>query len=470
MLALRRSVGQISGEVPRRDFQANRRNYTVPGMTATSEFSYERLRALATAPRLSESGTSRLSELEMQARVFAGEFGVSWRGENGEKVEIVHFGIWNREPGPDFCRALVLIDGEKLAGDIEIDQDARDWESHGHSQNKAYENVVLHLFFRRGQRRFFTRTAQNKAVVQVCLTLKVESKCPGSRQDGVLDEARATKLVEAAASFRLRRKCEIFHRAARLRGREEALFEAVAAAMGFKNNKIPFLLVAQRSSLARAKLEDGEALLFGLAGFLSAGHFDQGDSDARAYLKSLWEQWWAMRDRERRLILPETAWTYSAVRPSNHPHRRMGALATAARFFARVKSAVEKGKGADFAAAFASLEHCFWEKHSSLAGDPLPKATALVGDDRVADLSINVFLPAQPFEAAWSQLCAASGPTPSGKILRSLEWLVGEARPAHFRSAMCQQGLLQLAEDFPHMSSLEVWYSFPQAGKQSEIL
>jgi Protein of unknown function (DUF2851) len=438
-------------------------------MISLLEFSYERLQALATKSNLAEDGRPQLSELEMQARVFAGEFGVSWQGENGEKVEVVHFGIWNREPGPDFCRALVLIDGEKFTGDIEIDQEARDWEAHGHAQNPAYENVVLHLFFRRGQRRFFTRTAENKAVTQVCLTLKVESKGAASRHDGVLDEARATKLVEAAASFRLRRKCEIFQRAARLRGHEEALFEAVAAAMGFKNNKIPFLLVAQRASLARAKLDDGEALLFGLAGFLSAGHFDLGDRDARGYLKRLWEQWWAMRDRERRLILPEGAWTYSAVRPANHPHRRMGALAATARSFAAIRRAVEKGKGVDFVKAFASLEHPFWEKHSSLAGDPLTKVTALVGDDRVVDLSINVFLPAQPFEAAWTHLCATAGPTPSGKILRSLEWLTGEARPALFRSAMCQQGLLQLVEDFPHMSSLEVWHSFTQAGKPSEV-
>ena len=439
-------------------------------MTTASEFSYERLQALATESCLSESGVPRLPELEMQARVFAGELGVAWQGENGETIEVVHFGTWNREPGPDFCRALVLIDGEKFAGDIEIDQDARDWETHGHSQNPAYENVVLHLFFRRGQRRFFTRTAQNNAVTQVCLTFKVEPKSAASKHDGILDDARAMKLVEAAASFRLRRKCDVFQRAAGLRGHEEALFEAIAAAMGFKNNKIPFLLVAQRSSLARAKMEDGEALLFGLAGFLSAGHFDLGDRDARGYLKHLWEQWWAVRDRERRLILPESAWSYSAVRPANHPHRRMGALAAAARSFAPIRRAVENGQSAEFAAAFASLEHPFWEKHSSLAGDPLPKVTALVGDDRVVDLSINIFLPAQPFEAAWPHLCATAGPTPSGKILRSLKWLTGEARPALYRSAMCQQGLLQLVEDFPHMTSLEVWQSFAEAWKPSEAL
>ncbi len=439
-------------------------------MKPVEEQSYEQLRRALEESRLGEPSTNRLPELEIQARIFAGEFGVCWRGVDGENVEIVHFGIWNREPGPDFCGAQVVIEGVKLTGDIEIDQDARDWENHGHSRNTAYENVILHLFVRRGQRRFFTRTAQNSAVTQVCLPLRNSLRGSPSRQSGVLDDSRAVRLIEAAASFRLRRKCEMFQRAARLRDRERALFEAVAAGLGFKNNKIPFLLVAQRSGVTRARADDGEALLFGLSGFLKAGHFDQGDREARAYLRRLWEQWWAMRDRERRLILPDNAWTFSAVRPANHPHRRMGALATVARSFGPISRSVEAGRSADFVLAISSLEHSFWERHASLTGDPLPKATSLIGGDRLLDLLINVFLPAQPFEAAWPQLCSTPAPTPSRKVLRSAEWLGGMARPAYLQSAMCQQGLLQLAEDFPHMSPLEVWHRFANGWTPADIV
>jgi len=439
-------------------------------MKATRELLYEELCRTLGELRLSEASPCRVPELELQARIFGGEFGVSWRGEDGEKVEVVHFGIWNREPGPDFCGAQVVIDEVKITGDIEIDQDVRDWENHGHSQNASYENVVLHLFVRRGQRRFFTSTSENKAVAQVCLPLRKKSKRTAAGQDRAIDESRAGKLIEAAASFRLRRKCEIFQRATHLRGRDEALFEAIAAAMGFKNNKIPFLLAAQRSSLARARAADGEALLFGLSGFLKAGHFDQGDDESRSYLRDLWEKWWAIRDRERRLILPDNAWTYSAVRPANHPHRRMGALVAAARSFTPISRAVDTAKAADFATEFSSLDHSFWQRHASLAGDPLPKATSLVGGDRALDLLINVFLPAQPFDDAWPQLCSMPGPTPSRKVLRSSEWLAGVARPAYYRTAMRQQGLLQLAEDFPHMSPEEVWQSFTRGWTPSEIV
>lgn len=439
-------------------------------MNTVEGFPYERLRGNVGDSRLSETSGYRVPELELQAKIFGGEFGVSWQGEDGEKVEIVHFGIWNREPGPDFCDAQILIDGVELTGDIEIDQDVRDWENHGHSRNPAYENVVLHLFVRRGQRRFFTSTAENNAVTQVCLPLGNPLKRSLSKQNAALDQSRAEKLIEAAASFRLRRKCEIFQRATHLRGREAALFEAIAAAMGFKNNKIPFLLVAQRASLARARAVEGEALLFGLSGFLKAGHFDQGDSEARAYLRHLWEQWWAIRDHERRLILPDNAWMHAAVRPANHPHRRMGALVTAARSFAPISRSVERGMCSDFAATFASLEHAFWQRHASLAGDPLPKETSLVGSDRVLDLLINVFLPAQRFEVAWPQICSMQGPTPSRRIVKCSEWLSGVTQPTHFRTAMGQQGLLQLAEDFPHMSAQQVWQSFNDGWTPSEIV
>jgi Protein of unknown function (DUF2851) len=439
-------------------------------MKEPREFPYERLQCALECHRLSESSPFRIPELELQARVLSGEFGVSWRGEDGEKVEVVHFGTWNREPGPDFSTAKVLIDGVQVSGDIEIDQDVRDWQNHGHSQNASYENVVLHLFVRRGRQRFFTSTRQNKAVTQVCLALGKTPKHVEAGQDAKIDPHQATKLIEAAAAFRLHRKCEIFRRAARLHGQDEALFGAIAAAMGFKNNKIPFLLVAQRTSLARARAPDGEALLFGLSGFLKAGHFDFGDSEARKYLRDLWEKWWAMRDRERRLVLPGDAWTFSALRPSNHPHRRMGALAATARSFEPINRAVETGDDADFAERFSSLQHSFWQRHASLAGEPLPNTTSLIGGDRALDLLINVFLPARGYDEAWPKLCSLPGPTPSRKIISASEWLVGTSLPAFVRSAMHQQGLLQLAEDFRHMTPQEVWQSLARGWTSPEIV
>jgi hypothetical protein len=42
-------------------------------------------------------------ELEPQARWFAGDFGKHFVTTSGDKIDIVQFGTWNREAGPDFA-------------------------------------------------------------------------------------------------------------------------------------------------------------------------------------------------------------------------------------------------------------------------------------------------------------------------------------------------------------------------------
>ena len=93
----------------------------------------------------------------------------------GALVEIIQFGFWNREPGPDFVRAAVRVDGEQtIEGDIEWDMHVADWEHHGHSQNAAFDQVLLHVFLHKGVANHFTRTTQNREVIQVHLQIKVD--------------------------------------------------------------------------------------------------------------------------------------------------------------------------------------------------------------------------------------------------------------------------------------------------------
>ncbi len=267
------------------------------------------------------------SELASQAKLYAGDLGDRWQGVDGEEIEVIHFGIWNREPGPDFIDAELRINGNTVKGDIELDRENADWERHGHAENPSFDNVVLHLFFKKAERKFFTRTSQHRQVAQGHLIV-AESRAPSADSEGEekLNPTEAAEIIEAAARYRLLSKRERWLRAERLHGRNEALFQAIATAMGYKNNKIPFLLVAQRCRLTRAREAEKEALLFGLAGFLQAERFEKCDESGRLYLRKLWDVWWKVRDTEARLILPVTSWKFAALRPANHPHRRMGAL------------------------------------------------------------------------------------------------------------------------------------------------
>src|SRR5690606_28996364 len=111
------------------------------------------------------------SELEWQSRWFAGDFGRGFATTDGQPVEIVQFGWWNRGAGPDFRDCVVSVNGESRRGSIELDTTARDWERHGHAENPAYDDTVLHLFLvERGSAGFFTRTSSHRLVPQVLLS------------------------------------------------------------------------------------------------------------------------------------------------------------------------------------------------------------------------------------------------------------------------------------------------------------
>src|SRR2546430_9585351 len=63
-----------------------------------------RERALFVSPRIP-------SELELQARWFAGDFGKRFISTAGDEIDVVQFGTWNREAGPDFRDAAIRING-----------------------------------------------------------------------------------------------------------------------------------------------------------------------------------------------------------------------------------------------------------------------------------------------------------------------------------------------------------------------
>ncbi len=170
-----------------------------------------RERALFVSPRIP-------SELELQARWFTGDFGKHFVSTDGDKIEIVQFGVWNREAGPDFCDAAIRINGgEPIRGCIEIDLLDRNWEAHGHATNPAFEETVLHVFAEKSDREFFACTKSNRNVPQVWIDPKMlpdafganlplarPGRCQAPLKD--LREDRVRSVLDAAAQFRLQQK------------------------------------------------------------------------------------------------------------------------------------------------------------------------------------------------------------------------------------------------------------------------
>jgi hypothetical protein len=416
------------------------------------------------------------NELELQARWFAGDFGKEFVSTAGDKIDIVQFGTWNRETGPDFRDAAIRVNNTQLVrGCIEIDLADRNWETHGHAINPAFDETVLHVFINQSEREFFTRTRSNRNVAQVRIdpatlpdafranvALARPGRCQGPLNS--LPEERVQSVLDSAAQFRLQRKAAGIQARIDNHGRDEALFQEIAGALGYKENKLPFTLIAQRVPLKylRENVEDAEAMLFGIAGFLETPDLAVFKRSTRDYVRELWDRWWPHRDAMQRLILPAKVWKISGTRPVNHPQRRLAALSLLAREWLGFRRALGKKSVAAVRDFFGELAHPFWRFHYTLTAEPSPKPMALVGESRFADILANVIFPfwraedvhhresVMPRIDLWSEYAKLPARLSNRSLETGATRLFGQdpRRQRFLKTLAHQQGLLQIYEDF----------------------
>ena len=411
----------------------------------------------------------RFSEIELQTRWFAGEFGRRFGTIDGQEVEIVQFGVWNRGAGPDFREVVARIDGATVKGDLELDTGALDWEHHQHAINPDYDKVVLHVFFSSPASRAFTRTSRHRLVPQVRLDPPED---PFNRPPDDLPLARPgrcapvlagfsesglARLLACAARHRLQRKAGRLKRISEIHGRQECLYQSIAVTLGYRQNKLPFTVLAQRLPLAalRARPESIESILLGAAGFLDNRTFDSAGGETRAYLAALWENWWKRRPEfEFGPRQGGVEWNLAGIRPANHPQRRLAALATVANNWNRFQKHLDPrswNRNA-FLAFLQDLSHPFWDTHYTLTSKPARKPMALIGRSRAIDFLVNHAFP--PLLDDRPELWDDFLSLPAPQVSRAAATAAARLLPDHplaaglLKKSYAAQGLLQIYEDF----------------------
>ncbi|MBK1833587.1 DUF2851 family protein [Roseibacillus ishigakijimensis] len=413
---------------------------------------------------LAEEPLDLPGEMELQACFFAGQLGRHFTTLDGREVVIRQFGEWNHGPGPDFLSCAIHLDGRERVGPIELDLSPLDWENHGHATNPAFDEVVLHVSAEPAPRTTFIRTSEHREVPQVRLpTEKLTDLNPPRWQAPVtlgrcfqplaeMELPRVEDLLREAARHRAHRKAARFRAVADTHGFPQALWQALANALGFHQNQLAMTLLAQRAPLGKMRhlppLER-TAYLFGLAGFLRPDLPEEAPPESHRWLRELWSSWWKNRPHPDPRPLP---WRLAGVRPCNHPQRRVAALATLLGSWPTVER-LAKGSLTDFAAQLQACSDSFWDQHYTLTSRASARPIALFGRQRVQDFLANVLHPLRlednP-ESHWPVYAKLPGGSPSERVQRAAYRLFGERpeKAVFLKKAWHQQALLQIYQDF----------------------
>jgi hypothetical protein len=423
---------------------------------------------------------------------------------DGRRVRVLHPGFWNREAGPDFRDAMLQFeDDDPMRGDVEVDLFSRGWRDHRHHINPDYKNVILHVVWNAGEESMppLLSLVQflDAPIAELALWVNCESAydfppelkghCCAPLQ--VLTPARIDSLLRQAAAIRFQAKGRRIQARARQVGWEQALWEGIFRALGYKHNVWPMQRLGElRSRVCASGKNDPielQATFIGLSGLLPRD-IPRGSSATATYTRRLWDVWWRRRGELEDVALPRTIWKLSGLRPSNRPERRL-ALAAHWLGWGNLPGILENwcARAIPQKQLVSSLMEVtsvgmdpFWSLHWNLRGARLRKPHPLLGGPRLTDIAANVVLP-------WLWIRAVEGKATTlheelekryfswpasedNAVLRlARRRLLGRESLAAFKSAAAQQGLMQIVRDFcEHSDSLCAGCRFPELVRQWE--
>lgn len=332
--------------------------------------------------------------------------GNRFRGIDGEIIEVIDAGIHNENSGPDFFNAKIKIDGDLWIGNVEIHVKASDWFRHGHTDDPAYDNVILHVVAVSDKR---AKRSDGSLIPEIQLTMPesffrtltkfnedggVEVKCgPWLHEIPALQK---TDWLECLAVERVQQKAEKVLEIHRNNAGdwEQTCFIIFARGLGFGLNGDPFELLAKSVPLRvlhhhSDNLMQLEAILFGQAAMLDPTYHMFDD-----YFQGLCREYYFLARKYGLRPMRAGLWKYSRTRPQNFPHRRIALLASSASggfsLFSRILAqTLEKEKIED---VFEMHAEGFWRKHYSFDTPSGEAPYELSASSRML-LAINVAVP-----------------------------------------------------------------------------
>lgn len=344
----------------------------------------------------------------------------------GERIEIVAVGQHNRNAGPDFQNARLSIGGIDWAGNVEMHLKASDWRRHAHTQNTAYDSVILHVVWENDEP--ITRsdgtlipTLEMQHLVQRPLLdsyrklLQSTTHIACTQQFHEVNEITRVGMIHRAAAHRLERKATFVKTLYDQNHQdwEETAYQLLAYNFGFKINAEPMLRLAVGLPFKvlqkhRNNLFQLEALLLGQSGLEA----EQSDEYSTALAKE-----YAFLAHKYGLTsqqLRPQEWKFLRLRPANFPTVRLAQLAALIQQQNSLFSLfVNTESREQFEKSLRLKPSDYWQKHYLLGKEATHKVPAL-GKSSVENIIINTVA---PLLAAY-----AEAKDHRGFLERAVEW------------------------------------------------
>ena len=259
---------------------------------------------------------------------------------DGQPVVVLRAGEHNHDSGPDFFNARVRVGDVEWVGNVEIHIRTSDWKAHRHSEDKAYNNIVLHVVYEHDcdialQDGRTPPTMELKPYLHPSLVAnydalvrpKGDKAIPCAKKVGEVPELVRKSFMERLTIERIESKTEVAKRLLdeSRGGWEQACYWLMAHYFGGKINALPFELLAKATDqrlLARWKDNPRriEALLMGQAGLLD-GFFEDD------YPRQLQTDYNAIGGAAALNPIGGYLWKYYCLRPSSFPTIRISQFA-----------------------------------------------------------------------------------------------------------------------------------------------
>lgn len=300
------------------------------------------------------------------------------KDDDGNPVEVIHPGEYNRDSGPDFFNARIRINGTEWAGNVEIHVRASHFDAHGHHRDHAYDNVILHIVKENDKQ---IRNAKGQEVLTVAIEFDnrifekylslVNNPFIIACQDDInkIDRFYLRHWLHSLLVERLTGKSEMIGRILSETGNdwEETFYRIMCRYFGFRVNTEPFEMLASALPFKIIRKHNDnrfqvESLLFGASGMLEEGLFRNAINDD--YYLNLAKEYRILSVKYSLKSIHGWLWKFSKLRPVNFPTVRISQLSSmlsaAGGLFSKV---IETKNIKDLKSCFEVSASEYWDDH-----------------------------------------------------------------------------------------------------------